>query len=577
MPKASQGDRIARLLDAISPILELPYGSGARSAAIRRAVRPGLSERTLRRFVAEYEAGDYDLTILARRRPSNAGKRRVHVSRSFDRAYLAAGHDADQLSHWGERRDQLLNDWWASPTQRAGWKRVRLEVQTSLWRELTDAGVHMPRKAIDISQRAVMAAQHFREVDEYAHNRKAWDDGKTRIRRDNSQWRPMQEVVLDVKHLDNIVTRPDGSTVHPKMIAFMDSGTKRIFPFFVFPTKEERGVRQEHVIRAFLAMVGDPEWGLPERIYMDNGSENLRLTVVQTLLDMVTSSGLKTIVKAKPYSGASKPIESRFSELDRQISSQMLGYVGGDRMKPHRPELNRKTSPYPHGYAEFEAEYRIRLLDFEDQPIGSGPFAGRSPREIFLASDHRPVTIDPLALDAHFATYMERTVDRGAVSIEGTRYRHPELPNGRKVTVALSYRSEAAPLVKLPGGDWAYVEAEQYYAPGLHDGAIAAGRAQANDRRRVRGLRKSATTTDVAGNMQARIGDRVIALPTAAAPAPIMDVIASSQAEELGAVWRDEERARRTQPDPEAPARARAARRMAVTEELERYFAARNA
>ncbi|MCP3735967.1 Mu transposase C-terminal domain-containing protein [Sphingomonas sp. RP10(2022)] len=574
MPRASQGDRIELLLAAITPALKHPRGSAARAVAIKAAVRPGLALRTLQRFVSEYEAADYDLTRLGRKRPSDAGERRVWVSREFDRAYLDGGHDPRQLPHWGERRDQLLMGWWASAAQRAGWKRVRLEVQTALRIELADAGIQLPKSAVVLSQRAVMAVQHYREVDEYAHNRKAWDDGKTRIRRDNSQWRPMQEVVLDVKHLDVLVTRPDGSQVHPKMIAFMDSGTKRMFVYFVFPTKDERGVRQEHVIQAFIAMVADPEWGLPERIYMDNGSENFKLETVKPLLDMITSSGLKTVVKAKPYSGASKPIESRFSELDRAVFSQMLGYVGGDRMKARRPDLGKKTKPYPHGHDEFEAEVRFRIADFEDQAIASGPFAGRAPREIFAASGHRATTIDLLSLDAHFAEFMERTVDRGAISINGVRYRHPELPNGRRVSIAVSYRRDADPLVKIPGGDWAYLQAEQFYAPGMHDGAISAARSQSQDRRRVRDMRQALPAIDPARNMRARAGERVVALPTAAAPAPIMDVIASSQAEEMGTAWKAGAQAKLSGP---TEVEKRVARQNALTEELESWYAPKRA
>ena len=572
---ASQFKRQQQLLDAIGPALLCSPGSFERAEAIRRAVRPGtygMSERALRRFLSTYEAGDYDLSLLGRRRPADAGKRRVQVSRTFDHAYLAAGHDPEQLAHWGARRDQLLIDWWASPSQRAGWKRVRLEVQTSLRRELADAGLPMSKSAVTVSQRAVMAAQHFREVDEYAHNRKVWDDGKTRIRRDNSQWRPLEQVVLDVKHLDVVLTRPDGSQVHPKMIGFLDSGTMRMFVHFVFPTKDERGVRQEHIIEAFIALVEHPEWGLPQRIYMDNGSENFRLEDVQPLLEMIRSGNLKTVVKAKPYSGASKPIESRFAELDRQVFSQMPGYVGGDRMKARRPELGKKTRPYPHGYDEFEREVRLRLADFEDMPIATGPFAGRSPFDIFLAAGHQPVTVDTLSLDAHFARVIERTVDRGAVSIEGTRYRRPDLPNGRKVAVALSYRRGALPLVRVPGADWAYLEPEQLYAPGLADGAIASAIAQSHDRKRVRDKRQLARPADVFGNVAARAADRASALPDRSQrDLRLLRVIPSEQAEEMGAAWQEGARAQLAAPS-EAELRQR--RIDAETRRLERKYGA---
>lgn len=40
-----------------------------------------------------------------------------------------------------------------------------------------------------------------------------------------------------------------------------------------------------------------------------------------------------TIINARPYSAASKPIESRFSVFDRFVFSQMPGWTGGNRMR----------------------------------------------------------------------------------------------------------------------------------------------------------------------------------------------------------------------------------------------------
>ena len=59
----------------------------------------------------------------------------------------------------------------------------------------------------------------------------------------------------------------------------MDAGTGRIF---VHPVLLERGegVRQEHVIEAFLAMVSDPTGGFPHGLYLDNGSEFGALTKI---------------------------------------------------------------------------------------------------------------------------------------------------------------------------------------------------------------------------------------------------------------------------------------------------------
>lgn len=575
LARTPQGAKIMARYEAIAPALAHPPRSAERAAALLAAVRPGRKLRTLQRWVEKHEEGD--LSSLGHARPSNAGERRVWVSRVFDKAYRQRGYEEAGLREWGARRDQLIKDVWASPAQRAGWKRVRLEVKTFLQRESAAAGVDLPANAFALSQRAIVEVSHYREVDIYAHDRKTWDDRKPRIRRDRSMWKPMEEVVLDVHHIDVVLTRPDGREMYPKMVAFLDSGTSRMFLHFVFPPKGE-AVRQEHVLTAFLAMVEHPDWGLPQRIYMDNGSENLRLIEVGALLDMVNQAGLKTIVKARPYSGASKPIESKFALMIQHVFSQMEGYVGSDRTNKKSERLGRKTRPYHGSYEEFAEEVRSRLLDLEDQLIGSGVLAGRSPRQVFedhvRAGTFKRITVDPLALDSTFATITTAKVDRGMLRIRGGVYRHPDLPTGRVVTIALSFRRGAAPLAKVPGGDWVYLQEDMPFAPWADDGAIEAKRIQSRARKSVGDLRAGTSRPDLAANVLHRVGRQPVKLATAAAPAPLMDAMASSQAIEMAAARLEGENLRLMQPSEDERRRKR---RMEETEELERYIASKRA
>jgi hypothetical protein len=94
-----------------------------------------------------------------------------------------------------------------------------------------------------------------------------------------------------VKHLDVIVRRDDGSTAWPKIVAFMDAGTGRVF---VYPVLLERGegVRQEHVVEAFLSMVADPAWGFPQGLYLDNGSEFGALAKIDGALQLLENADL---------------------------------------------------------------------------------------------------------------------------------------------------------------------------------------------------------------------------------------------------------------------------------------------
>ena len=382
-----------------------------------------------------------------------------------------------------------------------------------------------------ISQRRIIESQNYRIVDIRDNDRKRFDDMSPRIRRDNSKFAPMQQIVMDVKPLDNIVRRADGTTTWPKMIGFMDTGTHRLFRHFVLLEPGE-GVRQEHVADAFIRMVMHPEWGFPQQLYRDNGTEFYILDMVRDALEMINQPGARTIVNAKPYSGASKPIESKFAVLDRFVFSQMDGWAGGNRMNKKTQTVGKPPAPYPASFDQFVREANERIDIFEHEEISSGPFKGKSPQGCYsehVANGWRPVAVSPCSLDAAFSKRDTRRVDRGAVSICGRLFRHPELPNGETVEVALPWRREALPLVNIPEFGWAILEQDMPYLPGQIEGAIERGRMKKSDDARVRQLRKHAGKIDLDANRN----DRVVALPTRAAPAPLMDVMASDQARDM--------------------------------------------
>jgi hypothetical protein len=242
--------------------------------------------------------------------------------------------------------------------------------------------------------------------------------------------------------------------------------------------------------------------------------------------------------------------------------------------------MNKKTQtvgkpprPYPRTFEDFQHEAALRIRDFEAQPIGSGPFAGRSPLQCYhdhLEKGWQPVSVDLNALDAAFCERIERRVDRGSVSIGSNRFRHPELPNGRRVAIAMPFRRGAYPLVQLPELGWAYLEPEMLHLPGEISGAIESGRMQRRNVRRVSDMRRQAGTID----LRANIDDRVAALPTRAAPAPLIDVMLSTDAMALADARVEAEQKRLAAP---GEAERRAARLMAETEELERYLASKRA
>ncbi|MFD1787742.1 Mu transposase C-terminal domain-containing protein [Sphingomonas floccifaciens] len=518
----------------IQEAIEAPAGTAERKAEVRRAAKKWREpERTIYNWIKRLEDAGGDMNALARKLPSDAGQRRAWVSRQFDAAWVECGFDPAELPAIGSEVDHLLCRAWASPAQRAGWEQVRRVALTLFRRDLGERGIQLPDAAIRISQRRVMQFQADRRLDVRENDRKRWDDTKPRIRRDATGLSPMEIVVMDVKPLDCIVRRADGTTSWPKLIAFMDWGTHRVFRHYALLAQGE-GVRQEHVIDAFKAMVSHRDWGFPRQLYRDNGTEFAVFDKIRSALELINTPGARTIVNAKPYSGASKPIESKFATLDRFVFSQMRGWAGGDRMNKKTQTVGKPPAPYPGSFSDFVAEAEARIVQFESYPIKTGFFAGRSPADWYsakLANGWRPVRVDTFALEAAFAKRTDRRVVKGAISLNGAAWRHPELArfNGQSVEIAMPYQRDAAPLINLPDLGWAALLEDMPFLPGQILGAIGSSREQRDVERaagrRRRELRPIAPTETLSPN--------VVPLPGRASAAPLIDLGMSIEAKQF--------------------------------------------
>lgn len=516
VPASNQSRERQRRLGILREAMEHPARSEQRATALKRAAElHDVPLRTLQRWIKRLDDAGGDLAALGRKRPSDAGKKRVTVSRDFDMAFIAAGNDPALLPELCERLVGFVTGAWAGPPGRAGQNRVLLEAKTAFRRLCRERGYKLPAAAFKLPIGVAKPYREYKDVDLRANDRKRFDDAKPRTRLDNSKWMPLQRVCMDVKPLDCIVLRPDGSEAWPRLIGFMDVGTHRIFAHIVLLNRGE-GVRQEHVIAAFAEMAAHPEWGFPQTLQRDNGSEYLHFDAIRDALALINDKGVRTIVNAKPYSGASKPIESLFSDLDNFVFSQMGGWCGGNRMNKKTQTLGKPPAPYPGSFEEFEVEAQLRIRDFMGQPVGSGPFKGRSPLQVYaeqVRSGWAPARIDPTSLDAAFCQRETRRVDRGAVSISSTRYVHPELPNGRPVDIALPWRRDGRPLALLPDFGWVALEPELLHLPWDRTGARDTGLLQRTNEKRVTRLKRSAGEIDLAANLRDRLAEQP-ALPS---------------------------------------------------------------
>jgi hypothetical protein len=556
-------ERMLAKLAALDAVLAQAAGSAARRLAAERAARGELvSVRTIYRWLARYEADG--IRGLGRVRASTAALPRIVVSRPFDRAFRQAGLSEDALRSVAAELDKALKGLWASRAEQAGVTEVKRLAEFLLTEICTRRAVSLPADALRLSRRRIERFAHYRVVNQRRNDRKAFDDAKPRIRRDWTGLAPMERVVADVKHLDVVVRRPDGSPAWPKIVAFMDAGTGRVF---VYPVLLERGegVRQEHVIAAFLAMAADPAWGFPQGLYLDNGAEFGALVKVDGALQQLIAPGARTVIFARPYNASAKPIESLFARLDRYVFSLLPGYAGPNRMAKKTQTLGKPPQPYPGDWEDFCATLQELIRAYHHRPV-SGPWVGRTPEDWFadkVADGWRAATVDAMALDAAFADPDSRRVDRGVLKIDGRRYVHPALaalPSRTVVDLALPWRRGAPPLARIDGA-WVCLELEVLYPARWIEGAKESSRRQARQNQHVSALAKDAPRIDPVAT-KIRWAQTLGPAPQAA-PLPELDLGGEVQE------WARSMRAAAETPPAPSAAELRRAREMALTERLE--------
>lgn len=566
-PAQAQEERIEQRFAAIAPALLHPRGSAARAQGLRAAAADGEQNlRTLQRWMARYEARG--VGGLANVRPRNAGHRRVVVSRAFDQAALRANLDPLQLGEIGQELERSLKGLWASRAETAGWREIRRLAEMLLSEACTARAISLPPEAFRLSRRRVEAFASFRIVNQRRNDRKAFDDAKPRIRRDWTGLVPMERVIADVKHVDVIVRRADGTLAWPKIVAFLDAGTNRIFVHPVLLDQGE-GVRQEHVIEAFLAMVCDRDWGFPKGLYLDNGVEFAALTKIQGALGTINELGARTIIFAQPYNASAKPIESMFARLDRYVFSLLPGYAGPNRMAKKTQRVGKAPEAFDGAWDEFCAVVTGLIVDHNTRPIG-GLWRDRSPRDWLegkRADGWRPVGVDPVVLDAAFCDHDSRRVDRGVLKIGGRRYRHTlvsALPGRTVVDIALPWRRGANPLANVLGKRWVRLIPDIPYPAQWTEGARETGRRQKVQARYVAQLAREAPPLDPI-QIKLRAAAKTIIQPPADTRLSGLDL--GAQVQQLA----DALRAQPPSPTEEPPAHERRRlREMALTERLER-------
>ena len=450
-------------MEIIRPALQHPAGSAARRLAVDEAARKvhihpsgrraRVSRSAIYGWIAAHESGG--LGAVARKRRSDAGRPRHHVTAAWDAA-MSAHLDASAMAETADGIDRYVRSLWAATTE-PGWRWVARLASDELMARTRAAGYQGSdrelRRICKLSKRFVERGRPWRAVAIYDQDAKKWHDkDMPRIRRTRAGRRPMEIVVCDVHPMDVLLPRGDGSTFTPRLVCFQDWATNRIFIHPVFPEKGQ-DVRQEDVVEGFMAMALHPEWGMPEKLYLDHGKEYGHMELLSGALQLATetrlllddptfhrelTAGRGAIVWAQPYNAPAKSIEPAFNVLEKSVFSMLQGWIGGNRMTKKTANVGRAPEPYPHGKDAFLVDLEAAVAAYETHPQ-SGVLEGRSPREAYteaVTAGWRRMDVTRGALLAAFARDESRVVHQGGFSYKSRRYTAPAiqaLPAGRRL------------------------------------------------------------------------------------------------------------------------------------------------
>lgn len=414
LPDPKHIERAKWIEKLILPALEYPAHSPARGGIIadmagREHFGPDgkpchIAARTLRAWCKAYEHPEHGgLAALVRKPRIEKKAARVFINRKWDAACPLGDERKTALA--GSLCTYIKSLWReANP----GWAKVESLASSKLMEMCRESGWPAASyAACRLGRHAVEKHRHYGVIHTKEKDAKRFSDlYKPRIIRGHDCHRPMEIIVGDVHPVDALLTRPDGSIATPRLIAWYDFATHRLFATLVLLEKGQ-GITQADVWASFAAMV--EAWGLPERLYLDNGSEynwagliqgfnELSALVIswrQFAAEIVTfdrttppasaeppTREAGAIIKALPYNAAAKPIEGCFAALEK-VLAMLPGYIGGNRMNKRTPKLGKQTEAWTDADS-YERAFAIALTYWHTLEQ-AGNLNGQSPNAAFSA------------------------------------------------------------------------------------------------------------------------------------------------------------------------------------------------
>lgn len=538
--------------EIIAPALKWPWKTPARAAVLRQLaekdyIRPtdgkpvSFSPKTLGKFCSDFEMGGID--ALVREPRAKEEEHRYLINKKWEKACPL---ELPVKTRIAEAVEQYVVDLWGNGAPSRD--KVRHMASAKLFTLCREAGwADATLKACDVGQYVVERNQGYRDLAIRHRDAKRFSDKhKPRVARTREGLAPGEAIVADVHPVDVLLLRPDGNTYTTKMIAWYDLGTNRFF-YTLLHLEPRKSVTQADIARSFFELC--QAWGVPRKLYMDNGSEykwaemmdafrafvvlvkemEVRMESLEALearftaedagespvgddvpsQDAAVTSANSAIVRAKPYNAAAKPVEGAFSALEK-ILSMLPGHIGGDRMNKKLAKVGKQPDPYPGDAEAFNLAFDEAVQSYHNTPQ-RGFLGGLTPNQkAEIVPEGYTVTFAPeVVFRVAFAEERTPKVQTSGIQINGRWYYDdaliPYVTN--KVTVRFAkWAPSAVILVRdhpLPGvGQYTVIHERRVF--GMFDpaGAVESSRREGVQNRNFRALKQRVGKMDMLEEMQ---------------------------------------------------------------------------
>lgn len=543
----------------IQPVLALEKNSSERGKLInnicsRKHARPdgkkiNISIPNFYRWLSLYEKGG--LSALSNKGRTDKGKPRVLITRRWDKiAEELPLTDKMRVSSKLKRYVRGLH------AEHVSAGNIINKAALELFLLSQAAGLHLTRADCAIPEHYVDNERKYRKVGIKAKDAKKFYDDSAHIFRKPVPV-PMELVYGDVHHLDFVLSPMDGYNQYPKAISWLDMATNRIW-MDVVVLREGEGIRNEHVIESFMRMCA--EWGVPQCLYLDNGSEynwadfitdamNLaKLEPARFRSDIRYCERDRSLIRATPHNARAKPIEGVFWLLENNDFRPLPGWIGGNRQNKKTSKVGKQPNPYPGTPDEFRAAISNALRQYHAR--AQSRLLGKlkeSPDETYqkaIEAGWTRTIIDPAAFAVAFSVEKRLKVRNGYVQYDRDRWVCRELRAYQDPYVIALIPKYAAwnrlPLKDADGRLMGFAERATLWDARDPGGAVESHQWQKEQRQAVRELQADIEKVDIEKD-NARF---VASLP----PTPVAPIgatiTASPEAREIMAGINEESEAR---------------------------------